>query len=181
MTTSTYANVGKNRKLGIDINGNYPITKKLNVNLNLELLRVWLTGTYLGEFYSNKGFQGHAFTYTSYKFDSGYTAGINVGYDSRYVMLQGRDNEFLFYSGSISKEFLDKKATVSFAANMPFKKYKTLDYYNNTNEYRQTSYNTIYSRRLQISLNYKFGKLNGEIKKNKRGISNDDVSSGGRQ
>jgi len=48
-------------------------------------------------------------------------------------------------------------------------------------EFRQSNYNEIYSRRLSISFNYKFGKLNGEIRKSKKEISNDDVSSGGRQ
>ncbi|WP_158795537.1 TonB-dependent receptor domain-containing protein [Pedobacter sp. L105] len=181
VTTTTYANVGKSKRFGTDINANYPLTKKLNVNLNLELLRVWLTGTYLGELYDSKGFQGHAFTYTSYKFDKGYTAGINVGYDSRYVMLQGRDNDFFFYSGSASKEVLNKKGTISFGANMPFRKYKKVDFYSNTNEFRQSNYNQIYSRSFNISFNYKFGKLNGEIKKSQKQISNDDVSSGGRQ
>jgi outer membrane receptor protein involved in Fe transport len=181
VTTSTYANVGKNRKLGTDINANIPITKKLNVNLNLELLRVWLSGTYAGEFYNQRGYQGHAFTYTSYKFEKGYTAGLNIGYDSRYVMLQGRDNEFFFYSGSVTKEFLDKKASISLNANMPFRKYKRLDFYNETGDFSQSSYRDVYSRRFNLSFNYKFGKLKGEIKKNSRGINNDDVSSGGRQ
>lgn len=181
VTTTTYANVGKSKRLGTDINGNYPITKKLNINVNLELIRVWLSGTYLGEMYTNNGYQGHAFTYTSYKFDKGYTAGLNVGYDSRYVLLQGKDNNFFFYSGSVSKELLDKKATISLAANMPFAKYKKVDFYNNTNEFRQSSYNTLKSRMINLSFNYKFGKLDGQIKKNSKGISNDDVSSGGRQ
>lgn len=181
VTTTTYANVGKNRKLGTDINANIPLTKKLNVNLNLELLRVWLSGTYNGEFYNQKGYQGHVFTYTSYKFEKDYTAGLNIGYDSRYVMLQGRDNEFFFYSGSVSKEFLDKKASISLSANMPFKKYKRIDFYNETPDFSQSSYRDIYSRRFNISFNYKFGKLKGEIKKNSRGINNDDVSAGGRQ
>jgi len=181
VTTTTFANVGKNRHYGIDVNANYPITKKLTFNANLELLRVSLSGTYAGQFYNSKGYQGHAFTYTSYKFDKGYTAGVNIGYDSRYVMLQGRDNEFFFYSGSASKEILNKKGTISLSANMPFRKYKHLDFYNNADNFRQTNYVDIYSRRISVSFNYKFGRLNGEIKKNSRGINNDDLGTGSRQ
>lgn len=179
VTTTTFANVGKNRRLGLDANTNLQLTKKMSINLNLELVRVWLMGTYSGEFYNTKGFQGHAFTYTSYKFDKGYTAGLNIGYDSRYVMLQGRDNEFLFYSGSMQKEILNKKGTISFNADMPFRKFKRLDFYSNTNDFRQSNYFDIYSRKFNISFSYKFGKLNSEIKKNKRGIENEEAGGAG--
>jgi hypothetical protein len=36
-----------------------------------------------------------------------------------------------------------------------------------------------YFRSFNFSLNYKFGKLKDGIKKNKRGIRNDDVQNGG--
>ena len=180
VNTTTYANVGKNRRLGLDANTNLQLTKKMSINLNLELVRVWLTGTYSGEFYNAKGYQGHAFTYTSYKFEKGYTVGLNLGYDSRYVMLQGRDNEFFFYSGSVQKEILNKKGTISLNADMPFRKFYRLDFYSNTNDFRQSNYFDIYSRKFNISFSYKFGKLNGEIKKNKRGIENDEGTASGR-
>jgi hypothetical protein len=181
VTTTTFANVGKSRRLGIDANTNLQVTKKMSINLNLELQRVWLTGTYSGQFYNTKGYQGHAFTYTSYKFDKGYTAGLNIGYDSRYVMLQGRDNEFFFYSGSVQKEILNKKGTISFNADMPFRKFRRLDFYSNTNDFRQSNYVDIYARRFNVSFSYKFGKLTGEIKKNKRGIATDEGGGGDRR
>jgi len=180
VTTTTFANVGKNRRLGIDANTNLQLTKKMSVNLNLELIRVWLSGTYAGEFYNTKGYQGHAFTYTSYKFEKGYTIGLNLGYDSRYVMLQGRDNEFFFYSGSVQKEIFNKKGSISFNTDMPFRKFKRLDFYSNTPDFRQSNYFDIYSRKFNISFNYKFGRLNSEIKKNKRGIT-EESGGGGRQ
>jgi hypothetical protein len=31
---------------------------------------------------------------------------------------------------------------------------------------------------VNISLNYNFGKLNGDLKKNKKGINNNDVNNG---
>ncbi|CAM4341433.1 Outer membrane receptor for ferrienterochelin and colicins [Pedobacter westerhofensis] len=180
VTTTTFANVGKNRRVGIDANTNLQLTKKMSINLNLELIRVWLSGTYAGEFYNTKGYQGHAFTYTTYKFERGYTVGLNLGYDSRYVMLQGRDNEFFFYSGSVQKEILNKKGSISFNTDMPFRKYKRLDFYSNTPDFRQSNYFDIYSRKFNISFNYKFGRLNSEIKKNKRGIT-EESGGGGRQ
>ncbi|MDB5147532.1 MAG: TonB-dependent receptor, partial [Mucilaginibacter sp.] len=112
VTTNTYDNVGSNKNWGFDANMNYPITTKLNVNVNAELLFVWLKGYYNGSLYKNSGNQGHIFTYTSYKFDGGYRAGVNIGYDSRYVLLQGKDNYYFFSSISGTKTMFKEKATL---------------------------------------------------------------------
>ncbi|RVU01618.1 TonB-dependent receptor [Mucilaginibacter limnophilus] len=178
VTTTTYANVGQNKNLALDANVNYPITEKLNVNINSELMYVRLRGTVDGEFYSNSGFQGHIFTYTSYKFNKGYRVGMNVGLDSRYVMLQGTDNYWLGYGANVSKEVLNKNGTIFFNANSPFAKYIKLDYTTRTPDFYTRSYNYAFYRSFNIGFNYKFGSLNADIKKNKRGISNDDTSSG---
>ncbi|RYY37691.1 MAG: TonB-dependent receptor [Sphingobacteriaceae bacterium] len=178
ITTTTYANVGKNKNLALDANFNYPITEKLNVNINSELMYVRLRGTVDGEFYSNSGFQGHIFTYTSYKFNKGYRVGINVGLDSRYVMLQGTDNYWLGYGANASKEVLNKNGTIFFNANSPFSKFLKLDFTTRTPDFYTRSYNYAFYRSFNIGFNYKFGRLNADIKKNKRGISNDDTSSG---
>jgi hypothetical protein len=179
VTISTYQNVGKDKRLGISLNTNYPVTKKLNVSVNAQLLHVWLSGTYNGQFYDRKGIQGHIFVNNGYTFNKGYHAGFDIGYDSRYVLLQGKDNDYFYVSFSGSKDILKKKATISLYVNNPFNQFRRLDYYMNTNDFNQYNYNDIYFRRINISFKYKFGKLNSSIKKNERGISNDDVNGRG--
>jgi outer membrane receptor protein involved in Fe transport len=178
VTTNTYANVGQNRRLGINADLNYPITKKLNININAQLFQVWLRGTYNGDFYSNSGQQGYIFTYTSYKFDNGLRIGTNLGFDSRYVMLQGTDNYWVDYSFSAQKEFFKGKLNVSFSANSPFKKFIKLDFSTKTPDFERYNINYNFYRSFNFGLNYKFGGLNGSIKKSKRGITNDDTSGG---
>jgi hypothetical protein len=180
VTTTTYANVGKNENLGIDASINYPLTKKMNLNINAELLQVWLKGTYNGSFYTNSGQQGYIFTYTDYKFDNGLHLGMNVGFDSRYVLLQGRDNWYFNNAYSASKEVLNKKGTISLSVSNPFSKFNKLDFFTNTPDFQTYSSFQNYYRNIYIGFNYKFGKLNGEIKKAQRGINNDDTSGGGR-
>jgi len=180
VTTTTYANVGSNKNWGFDLNVNYPITSKLNVNINAELLFVWLKGYYNGSLFSNSGNQGHIFTYTTYKFDGGYRAGLNIGYDSRYVLLQGKDNYFFFSSISGSKTMFKEKLTLSLNANNPFKKFNKLDYYTKGDGFETYTANNNFYRTMNVSLSYKFGRLNSSIKKNQRGINNDDASSGSR-
>jgi len=179
VTTTTRQNVGANKRLGLDLNSNYPITKKWNINVNAELVHVWLSGFYNGNFYDNRGNQGHIFTYTSYKFSDTFNMGMNIGYDSRYVLLQGVDNDWFGYSLSATKDILKKKATISFYVNNPFEKYKKLDYFSNGPNFVQSNYENFLSRAMSVSFQYKFGKLNSQLKKNQRGINNDDVSGGG--
>lgn len=178
ITTTTFSNVGQNRRLGINSDLNYPITKKMNININAQLFHVWLRGTYNGAFYSNSGYQGYIFTYTSYKFDNGLRIGTNLGFDSRYVMLQGTDNYWIDYSFSAQKEFFKGKLNVSLSANDPFKKFIRLDFSTRTPDFQSYNINNVFYRSFNFGLNYKFGGLNGSIKKNQRGISNDDTSSG---
>lgn len=182
ITIATFVNTGKNKRLGVNLNINYPFTPNLSVNINAQLLHVWLQGTFNNQFYENNGFQGYIFTYTTYKLKKGYRLGLNLGFDSRYVLLQGRDNYFAFTSLSATKSFLKEKATLSINANNPWSKFLRLNFYNSSSTFKQERYFDIYYRNFNISFNYKFGKLNGNIKKNRRNIQNDDVSgSGGRQ
>ena len=179
VSVTTYENVGHNKRLGANLNINYPITKKLNLSINSQLLYVWLTGTYNSIFYSNKGLQGYLFGNAGYKFDKGWRVGLDGGFDSRYVLLQGKDNYYVGGSLSASKDFLKDKANIGVYINNPWKKYRTNDSYTKTEEFEQTNSNQNYYRNIGFSFTYKFGKLNSSIKKNQRGIENDD-SSGSR-
>lgn len=180
VTTTSYANVGRNKQLGLDVNLNYPITKKWNVNVNAEILRIWLEGFYNSQLFKNSGYQGHVFTNSSYKFDNGYRIGVNVGFDSRYVLLQGTDNYYLGYGANASKELFNKKLNIFLYTNGPFSKFIKLDFSTRTQDFITTSYNYQIFRTFGIGFSYKFGKLNSELKKNKRGINNDDTSGGSR-
>jgi outer membrane receptor protein involved in Fe transport len=178
VTTTTFGNVGKNKNLGLSVSINYPITTKLNFNFNSQIMQVWLRGTFNGTFYTNSGQQGYVFTNASYKFDNGYRIGVSGGFSSRDVLLQGRDNYWISSGCNVSKELFNKKATVSLYANNPFKKFIRLDFPTRTPDFQTTTYNFNYYRSINISFNYKFGKLNSSIKKNKRGINNDDAAGG---
>ncbi len=180
ITISTYKNVGENRGLGLTLNANYPITKDLNISINSQLLHVWLKGTYNGELYNNSGFQGHCFVNTSYNFKHDFHVGFDIGYDSRYVLLQGRDNEYFYASFSASKDLLKKKLNFSIYAGDPFIETRKVDFYTNTSSFNQYNYDVNYGRRINFTLKYKFGQLGSSIKKNERSISNDDVSGRGR-
>jgi hypothetical protein len=185
VTTTTYENLGSNRILGLNVNTNLSITKKISLSLNGFVSKVWLRGTYNGQFYENSGITGNAFANAGYKFNDQYSVRIDAGYFSGNVNLQGRSNDFIYNSLVFIKTFLDKKATLALVANNPETKYHTYNSTTITPQYYQTSFNQEPYRTFAVRFSYKFGKLNSEIKKNQHGINNDDTkggkSSGGNQ
>lgn len=176
VTTSTFQNIGKNKRLGLDFDTDYPITEKMNLTINAQILNVWLTGTRNGQNFDNRGLQGHLFIDNTYSFDKGLNVGFNVGYESRFILLQGKDNNFFSYTLNGSKEILKKKATIALEVSNLFKKYRTIDFYNRSPDFSQANSAQTLFREFALSFNYKFGKLKGGVKKNKRGISNDDAA-----
>ncbi len=180
VTNTTYQNLGSNRTLGLNINTNFNITKKLSISLNGFVSKVWLRGTYNGQFYENSGITGNAFANAGYKFDSGYRIGIDAGFFSGNVNLQGKTSNFIYNSLVVTKEFLKKKATISLVANCPESKYNNFTTTTTTPQYTQYSYNQNPYRTFAIRFSYKIGKLNSEIKKNQHGINNDDTKGGGK-
>lgn len=180
VTTTTFANVGEDRNLGADLSINYPLSKKWGLNVNTELLQVWLKGTYNGSFYTNSGQQGHIFISSNYRTDNGFRFNLDVGFDSRYVLLQGRDNYFFNNSYSVVKELFNKKFMVYIAVNNPFDKFNTLDFFTKSTDFQTYNANQNYYRNINAGFLYRFGKLNSAIKKNQRTINNDDTVTGGK-
>lgn len=179
VTTTTFANVGEDRNLGADLSVNYPLSKKWGINLNTELLQVWLKGAYNGSFYTNSGQQGHIFMSSNYRTDNGFRFNLDVGFDSRYVLLQGRDNYFFNNSYSVVKELFNKKLMVYIAVNNPFDKFNTLDFFTKSSDFQTYNANQNYYRQINVGFLYRFGKLNSTIKKTQRGIQNDDSATSG--
>lgn len=179
VTTTTFANVGADKNLGADLSINYPLSKKWNLNVNAELLQVWLKGTYNGSFYTNSGQQGHIFISSNYRTDNGFRFNLDVGFDSRYVLLQGRDNYFFNNSYSVVKELFNKKFMVYIGVNNPFHKFNTLDFFTKSADFQTYNANQNYYRAINVGFLYRFGKLNSNVKKTQRTIQNDDSTTAG--
>ncbi len=178
VTLTTYENLGNNSRLGLNVNTNFSIIKDLTVSLNGQLAHVWLKGAYNGQFYTNQGYTGNAFMNAGYKFGKGFRFGIDAGFFSGDVNLQGKSSAFIFSSYVLSKTFLNKKATISLVANNPYSKTFTYHSHTTTPDFYQSSYGDEPYRTFAVRFNFKFGKLNSEIKKNQRTINNDDSKGG---
>lgn len=177
----TFENIGKDKSLGTNISINYPITKKLNLNLSGDMSYMWLEGVVDGEHTSNSGLRGYIYGGLSYLFEDGWRVNGNFSYSSPYIMLQGQSNAFPYYSLSASKDLIKDKLSLSGSVSNPFDKFRS--YINDMAgpNFTQSSFFQNYYRSFNMSLSYRFGRLKDEIRKNRRGIKNDDVTGGGGQ
>lgn len=180
VTITTFQNLGSNNTLGLNFNTTLNLGKKLSFNINAELSHVWLKGDYNGQLYKNDGYMGNVFANAGYKFAEGYRLGVDAGYFSGNLVLQGQSSKFIYSSYVLSKEFFKKSATISLVANNPYSKFQTYRSTTTTAAYYQSSYNQNYYRTFALRFNYKFGKLKSDIKKNQHGINNDDTKGGGK-
>ncbi len=180
LSETTYDNIGKNAILRLSINGNYPLGK-FTLNFNTGCFYVWVSGPYNGRFYSNRGPRTNTFANLSYRAGNNWTIGVNGGYNRRYITLQGSSDDYAYYGISSSKTMLDKKLSATLVLSNFAKKHNPFTQYSSTPDFYQSNTRNSYYRNIAFALSYKFGKQTGAVKRNKRGISNDDVSNGSSQ
>ncbi len=176
LSETTYENVGNSKILRWNVNGNYPIGKKININFNTGLFYVWISGPYNGRFYSNQGIRTNTYVNGSYKPGGGFTFGAGYGFNRRYIYLQGSSNDYMYSNFSVAKTLLNKKLTLTAVVNNPWAAHFSFTQYTATPDFYQSNTTNQIYRAYGVSLSYKFGKLSSEIKKNQRSINNDDVN-----
>ncbi len=175
LTKVTSLNIGKDRLLGSNVNFNYPITPKWNLSLSGNLNYIWIEGMINGELAKNSGVTGYANFNTSYKFEKTWKANISANYGAPNVLLQGQSNDYYYLGFGGSKDIIKDKLTFSASVANPFQKFRAYRNYTEGPNFTQERIRENYFRRIFCSLNWKFGKLEGSIKKSERSINNDDT------
>ena len=110
-----YGNIGVNRTLGINLSLRFNFTQAFFAGLNSRISRIWLMGNYNGVEYSNQGYFGNIFIFSRYKFNNGFAIGLNGGYSSGAITLQGHSEGRYFSQCGISQDLFKKMGTISLA------------------------------------------------------------------
>jgi ferric enterobactin receptor len=178
ITRSSFGNTGNAALLGLNLNVNYPFSPKLKASIGAMASYAMVNGVVNGIALEKKGVMRRAFTSLTYRPSKTWQTTASVNYNGPSLSLQGSSNSVVFSSFSVNKDFFDNKLTLSFAGNNIFSKYRKALNYTNGPNFTQETYNQNYQRNFTTSLNYRFGRLKESIKKNKKGINNNDVSEG---
>ena len=174
----SYGNTGTARLLMSNLSLNYPISNRWNFNLNARAAHGKVQGPVNGVIITNKGIMYGINASTGYRFDKEWRVNASLNANGPGVNLQGTTNSAVYSSFSVNKDVIKDKLSFSASFNNPFAKFRKN--YRSTfgPDFAQNEYRKEYFRSFNVSLNYKFGKLKDAIKKNKRGIRNDDVQGG---
>lgn len=175
LTRITSRNIGKNKLLGTNANFNYPLSAKWNLNISANLNYIWLEGMINGALAKNSGITGYSSFTTSYKFEKTWKASVSFNYGAPDVMLQGQSNNYYYLGFSGNKDIIKDKLTLSAMVANPFQKFRAYQTSTEGVNFVQERIRENAFRRFNFGLNWKFGKLQGSIKKNERKISNDDT------
>ncbi|KQS34304.1 TonB-dependent receptor [Dyadobacter sp. Leaf189] len=178
ITRTSYANTGTARLIMGMVNVNYPITKKWNFSLNARAAHGKVRGVVNNIPVTNQGIMSQVSVSTGYRLEKDWRVNANLNINGRNINLQGINNAMTSYSFSVNKDVVKDKLSLSAAVNNPFTKFRQWRRETSGPDFDQVDSRRDYFRTFNMSLNYKFGKLKEAIKKNKRGIRNDDVQSG---
>ena len=177
VTNNTYANIGKNQYVGLNVYGSWSPSQLLRAYLNGNIGYTDLQSNENNSL-RNSGISGQAFTGLTFTFPKEFRLSANGGVFSSNVELQTTQSAYYFYSLNATKSFFDKKLDIGLSANNIFGKYLRLNSTTEGEGFRQKSIYNIPMRTLRLSITYRFGDLKTSIKKVNRTISNDDVKGG---
>jgi len=178
LSETTYSNIGKDRSAAVNCSFNYPFTAQLNFRMNAQLARLWLAGVYNSSLYQNSAWQGGFDASAGYKFGNGYYFSATADYFSGNVYLQGKSNGNFFHAIVASRDFDNKRMNLSLTVYSPFEPFHEQVNTISTPDFVQSTTQRNIMQNFRVGFNYKFGKMSGNIKTNRRGIKNDDVQNG---
>ncbi|MDQ6477902.1 outer membrane beta-barrel protein [Dyadobacter sp. LHD-138] len=178
ITRTSYGNTGRAKLPQANLNINYPITKKWNFSMNLRAAYGMVQGLVNNVLIKNEGLMYQFSGSTGYRFEKEWRVNANLNANGPSVSLQGTSNAMVSSSFSVNKDIVKDKLSLSASVNNPFTKFRRNHNESFGPDFAQNNDRRDYFRSFNFSVNYKFGKLKDAIRKNKRGIRNDDVQSG---
>jgi hypothetical protein len=177
---TTFENAARFRRLATDYSVNYPITKQWNCSLNGSVAYFWARGIADNTWIQRHWLVGSFNLSSAYRFNKGWRTNANLSFNSRNPSsLQATGNAFARCSFGVNKEVIKDKLSFAASVSNPFTARRNNQVETIGGYFTEISNTAEYFRSFNLSVNYSFGKLKEAIRKNKRGIKNDDGGSGG--
>jgi len=182
---NTFINAGYTNRLGAEFTLQKKFWKNLDITYNLDM-QYRTTKATVGEIdLSNSGFNFETNLITNYKIVTKQSKLFNdlsfqltADYEGPAVIPQGKTKQQFASDFAMRKEFLKKKASVSFSINDIFNTRKFGTIYD-TDDFYQDSYRRWNVRSFRVTFSYKFGNSDLNLFKRKNNSENNDDNDNG--
>ena len=174
---STYGNIGSNQRYGGTVYASYRPSGKVNVYINTRFNYSFIEASDdLSR--SNEGFNAGGNLGANFMLWKGGSVSTNFGGQTPYIMLQGKGSAYFYTQFGVTQKILKDKVDIGCYISDPFWKkiYYKFDYDDPT--YTMHSENYRFGQTVRLSVTWRFGKMNTQVKKARRGITNDDQREG---
>lgn len=172
----TYGNIAQRQSYGLNATIGYRKDVKFSIQLSgrggYDVIKAPTLNL------SNRGFTYNASLYTSAAlwkdatiFASGYAYRFGLSLESNMKQT------YFSYSLGLRQQLFKKKMTISFSAHNPFNADSKLTQVMQTNTYRSENSSWQQMRMFNLSIGYRFGKSQVNVKSTNRSIQNDDMES----
>lgn len=169
---STYYNIGKLHRFGLNGYASWNITSSTRINTNMYGCYSYLSD---GRGLSNDGWFLSVYGEAQQTLPKEWRLSARVYYSTPWIMLQGTGNKWLDYGANVSKSFVGGRLTLSAFANNFFKKYFHTGYTEQSASFRSTTSFRAELMHYGMSVSFRIGELNADVKKAGRTINNDDI------
>lgn len=177
-SNTTYANIGSRQMYYVNLYGSYRPTPKFNIG-GFASVRYTIIDSNGDLKRHNEGTQFNFNLNARHTLWKDAAVSIFGGVHSPFIMLQGKGSLFYYSSINLTQQLLNKKLDITLGISDPFPAKKRMKTTMSDITYSSVSENYQWGQRAFIRINYRFGKMNIQTKKARRGINNDDMKSGG--
>ncbi|MDX2285858.1 MAG: outer membrane beta-barrel protein [Bacteroidia bacterium] len=178
VTRVTYANTGRGSSTGLDVYLQWPVSKQLSVSLNGNILYFDLGGTVQGTLLANTWWTAYAAPSFSLNAGHGWSASGSMTFSSPSPSaFQGTQNGLIASSLGLNKTLFRDRFTLSASVSNPLRRFRDQILLIEGLDFAESSTTREYFRSFSCSAQYTFGELREGVRKSRRGIRNDDVST----
>jgi hypothetical protein len=178
ITSVTYQNTGKGHGMDFIFNLNYNVTPKYSISFNSNSTKFSLSQMNdNGTSYLNRWMTMEELS-NVLRLDKGWSFNASVRYNGvAPTSIQGYTNAYISSNIGLNKEIVQHKLYFAVSVNNPFTKFRNIVDTTTGSNFYENNINQTYFRSASISLNYNFGGLNGEVKKSRKSINNNDTNN----
>lgn len=175
---STYKNIGKSRSTGMFLYTGINPTPKLRFYFDFYGNYVDIKSHQQG--LHNYGWEGFFSGNVQWTLPLDFRFGCYGSYGTPSVGLQSKGTSYYDYSLNLNRSFLkEKRLSIGIFATNLFNKNQVFTSELKGSNFLSTNISRVPTRRFGITLSYRFGEMNSQVKKAMRTIVNDDVKGSG--